>query len=184
MADVSRRDFLHRGGMTAGGLLLLVGLAPWIAACGAGESGGSGKSEGGKAAKVNPKPKIGLSSSPQASYLPVIAGPVMAGSKYGLSIAKKDVTILDSSTTLTQSTLSGQVQIAGQSTIAHLLLIDRGQPFKIFGTYSLSDDFVIASRGDVKSIAQLKDPKVVVATDSPGGAGQAVFDAMLGAANA
>jgi ABC-type nitrate/sulfonate/bicarbonate transport system substrate-binding protein len=179
---------LHRGGKTAGGLLLLGGLSPLIAACGDDNNGGGGSArssgDGKPAAKVNPKPKIGLSSSPQASYLPVIAGPVMAGSKYGLSIAKSDVTVLDSSTTLTQSTLSGQVQIAGQSTIAHLLLIDRGQPFKIFATYSLSDDFVIASRGDVTSIAQLKDPKTVVASDSPGGAGQAVFDAMLEAAKA
>ena len=185
MAEVSRREFLHRSGIGAGGLLTLGGLSALLAACGddeeaAGNGGGSGKG----AAKVDPKPKIGLSSTPQPSYLPVISGPVMAGSKFGLSIAKGDVTVLDSSTTLTQSTLSGQVAIAGQSTIAHLLLIDRGQPFKIFATYSLSDDFVIASRGAVKDIQQLKDPKVVVASDSPGGAGQSVFDAMLQAANA
>jgi ABC-type nitrate/sulfonate/bicarbonate transport system substrate-binding protein len=184
MAEVSRREFLHRTGVGAGGLLTLGGLSALLAACGDDESTGGGTKGGDGAAKVNPKPKIGLSSTPQPSYLPVIAGPVMVGSKFGLSIAKSDVTILDSSTTLTQSTLSGQVAIAGQSTIAHLLLIDRGQPFKIFATYSLSDDFVIASRGKVTSIEQLKDPKVVVATDSPGGAGQAVFDAMLKAANA
>jgi ABC-type nitrate/sulfonate/bicarbonate transport system substrate-binding protein len=184
MAEVSRRQFLHRSGVGAGGLLTLGGLSALLAACGDDEQSASNSAGGGGTAKVDSKPKIGLSSTPQPSYLPVIAGPVMAGAKYGLSIAKSDVTILDSSTTLTQSTLSGQVAIAGQSTIAHLLLIDRGQPFKIFATYSLSDDFVIASRGDVKSIAQLKDPKVVVATDSPGGAGQAVFDAMLKAANA
>jgi NitT/TauT family transport system substrate-binding protein len=185
MTEVNRRQFLHRSGVGAGGLLTLGGLSALLAACGDEEQPTSNNAgSGGAAAKVNPKPKIGLSSTPQASYLPVIAGPVMAGSKYGLSIAKSDVTVLDSSTTLTQSTLSGQVDIAGQSTIAQLLLIDRGQPFKIFATYSLSDDFVIAGRGDVKTIEQLKDPKVVVATDSPGGAGQAVFDAMLKASNA
>jgi ABC-type nitrate/sulfonate/bicarbonate transport system substrate-binding protein len=187
MAEVSRRQFLHHSGVGAGGLVTLGSLSALLAACGGDDDDNAASNSGGggqQAAKVNPKPKIGLSSSPQPSYLPVISGPVMAGSKYGLSIAKGDVTTLDSSTTLTQSTLSGQVQIAGQSTIAHLLLIDRGQPFKIFATYSLSDDFVIASRGDVKDIQQLKDPKVVVATDSPGGAGQAVFDAMLGATNA
>jgi ABC-type nitrate/sulfonate/bicarbonate transport system substrate-binding protein len=185
VTEVNRRQFLHRSGISAGGLLTLGGLSALLAACGDDEeSAGNNSTGSGGAAKVNPKPKIGLSSTPQASYLPVIAGPVMAGSKYGLSIAKGDVTILDSSTTLTQSTLSGQVDIAGQSTIAQLLLIDRGQPFKIFATYSLSDDFVIAGRGNVKTIEQLKDPKVVVATDSPGGAGQAVFDAMLKASNA
>jgi ABC-type nitrate/sulfonate/bicarbonate transport system substrate-binding protein len=184
MADVSRREFLQRSGVGAGGLLTLGGLSALLAACGDDEESASGNGGGGGAAKVNPKPKIGLSSTPQPSYLPVIAGPVLAGSKFGLKLAKGDFTILDSSTTLTQSTLSGQVDIAGQSTIAHLLLIDRGQPFKIFGTYSLSDDFVIAGRGDIKTIDQLKDPSTVVATDSPGGAGQAVFDAMLQANDA
>ena len=183
MAEVSRREFLHRSGIGAGGLITLGGLSALLAACGDDDEEAASNSGGG-AAKVNPKPKIGLSSSPQPSYLPVIAGPVMAGSKYGLKMTKEDVTTFDSSTTLTQSTLSGQVQIAGQSTVAQLLLIDRGQPFKIFATYSLSDDFVIAGRGDVKTIAQLKDPNTVVASDSPGGAGQAVFDAMLKAQNA
>ena len=158
MAEVSRREFLHRSGIGAGGLITLGGLSALLAACGDDDEEAASNSGGG-AAKVNPKPKIGLSSSPQPSYLPVIAGPVMAGSKYGLKMTKEDVTTFDSSTTLTQSTLSGQVQIAGQSTVAQLLLIDRGQPFKIFATYSLSDDFVIAGRGDVKTIAQLKDPK-------------------------
>lgn len=184
MTDVSRREFLRRSGVGAGGVMTLGSLSALLAACGGDDEEPAEGGGGGGGNAVNPKPKIGLSSSPQASYLPVIAGPVMAGSKFGLEVAKGDVTTFDSSTTLTQSTLSGQVDIAGQSTIAQLLLIDRGQPFKIFATYSLSDDFVIAGRGDIKTIAQLKEPSTVVASDSPGGAGQAVFDAMLKANNA
>ena len=182
MAEVSRREFLRRSGIGAGGVVTLGSLSALLAACGGDdeESGGSGATEN----KVNPTPTIGLSSSPGASYLPVIAGPILAGSQFGLKMTKDDFTIFDSSTTLTQSTLSGQADIAGQSTIAHLLLIDRGQPFKLFATYSLSDDFVIAGRGDIKTIEQLKDPSTVVASDSPGGAGQAVFDAMLKANDA
>jgi ABC-type nitrate/sulfonate/bicarbonate transport system substrate-binding protein len=183
MAEVSRREFLRRSGIGAGGVVTLGSLSALFAACGGDddeESGGSGAT----ANKVNPTPKIGLSSSPGPSYLPVIAGPILAGSKFGLKMTKDDFTIFDSSTTLTQSTLSGQADIAGQSTIAQLLLIDRDQPFKLFATYSLSDDFVIAGRGDIKTIAQLKEPSTVVASDSPGGAGQAVFDAMLKANNA
>lgn len=182
MAEVSRREFLRRSGIGAGGVVTLSSLSALLAACGGEdeESGGGGTT----ANKVNPTPSIGLSSSPGASYLPVIAGPIMAGPKFGLKMTKDDFTIFDSSTTLTQSTLSGQADIAGQSTIAHLLLIDRGQPFKLFATYSLSDDFVIAGRGDIKTIEQLKEPSTVVASDSPGGAGQAVFDAMLKANDA
>jgi ABC-type nitrate/sulfonate/bicarbonate transport system substrate-binding protein len=185
MGDVSRREFLRRTGMGAGGVASFGALSAFLAACGGDDAagGGSAATSGGKAKIV--KPKIGLSSSPQASYLPVIAGPIMVGTKFKLpAMTIKDFTIFDSSTTLTQSALSGQVDIGGQSTIAQLLLIDKGLPFKIFSTYSVSDDFVIASRGDVKTIAQLKDPKTVVACDSPGGAGQAVFDAMLKSANA
>jgi ABC-type nitrate/sulfonate/bicarbonate transport system substrate-binding protein len=183
MGDVSRREFLRRTGVGAGGLASAGGLAALLAACGgddnSGGGGGGGSAAGGS--KVV-KPKIGLSSSPQASYLPVIAGPIMAGAKFGLpAMTKDDFTVFDSSTTLTQSALSGQVNIGGQSTIAQLLLIDKGLPFKIFATYSLNDDLVIASRGKITSIAQLKDPSTVVATDSPGGAGQSVFDAMLDA---
>ncbi len=185
MAEVSRREFLRRSGIGAGGAISLGALPTLLAACGGDddeESGGGGSAAGGNG--VNPKPAIGLSSSPGASYLPVIAGPVLAGSKFGLNMTQDDITVFDSSTTLTQSTLSGQADIAGQSTIAQLLLIDRGQPFKLFATYSLSDDFVIATRGDITDVQQLMDPKVVFATDSPGGAGQAVGDAMLKAANA
>ncbi len=183
MTEVSRREFLRRSGVGAGGVLTVGSLSALLAACGGDDEEPQGGGPGG-GNKVNPTPKIGLSSSPGASYLPVIAGPIMAGSKFGLKMTKDDFTIFDSSTTLTQSTLSGQADIAGQSTIAQLLLIDRGQPFKIFATYSLSDDFVIAGRGDIKTIEQLKDPSTVVASDSPGGAGQAVFDAMLKANNA
>lgn len=182
MGDVSRRDFLKRTGQGAGGVIGLGALPALLAACGGDdeEQQAPGNGEGG----VIATPKIGLSSSPQATYLPVIAGPIMAGKEFGLTVAKDDITILDSSTTLTQSALSGQVDIAGQSTMAHLILIDQGVPFKIFATYSLSDDFVIAGRGDVKRIEQLREKGTVVASDSPGGAGQAVFDAMLIASDA
>jgi ABC-type nitrate/sulfonate/bicarbonate transport system substrate-binding protein len=159
------------------------GLATLLAACGDDSSNsgdGSAASSGGKIVT----PKIGMSSSLQPTFLSVIAGPITIGSKYGLTITKDAYTNFDSSTTVTQSGLSGQIDIVGQSTMAQLLLIDKGLPFKIFGAYCISDDFVIAGRGDIKTIDQLMDPKTVVATDSPGGAGQAVFDAMLKAKGA
>jgi NitT/TauT family transport system substrate-binding protein len=68
--------------------------------------------------------------------------------------------------------------------MAQLLLIDKGLPFKIFTPYTLSDDFVIAANDKVKTIADLKKPGVVVGSDSPGGAGTTIFDAMLKSANA
>ena len=76
------------------------------------------------------------------------------------------------------------MQLAGQSTMAHLLLIEKNLPFKIFGTYVMSDDIVLAARKGIKTVQDLKKPGVVVATDSPGGSSQTVFDAMLLAKNA
>jgi ABC-type nitrate/sulfonate/bicarbonate transport system substrate-binding protein len=74
--------------------------------------------------------------------------------------------------------------VAGQSMMAQLLIVDKGLPFRVFTPFSLSDDFVIAARSDIKSLAQLKDPSTVVAADSPGGAGQTVINAMLKARDA
>jgi ABC-type nitrate/sulfonate/bicarbonate transport system substrate-binding protein len=158
------------------------GLAALLAACGE-DSSGDGSAASSGSGKIT-TPKIGTSSSLQATYLSVMAGPITLGSKYGLKITKDAYTNFDSSTTVTQSGLSGQIDVIGQSTMAQLLLIDKGLPFKIFGAYCISDDFVIAARGDITTVEQLMDPKTVVATDSPGGAGQAVFDAMLKAKGA
>jgi len=186
MVDVNRREFLRRSGMGAGGLVMLGGLSSLLAACGDSEDdagGGAKNSASGDGAIV--KPKIGLSSTPQASYLPVISGPILAGTQFKLpKMTIDDFTIFDSSTTLSQSALSGQVQIVGQSTMANLLLIDKGLPFKLFTPYTLSDDFVIAANTKVKSLADMKNPSIVVASDSPGGAGTTIMDAMLKANNA
>ena len=185
MVDVNRREFLRRSGIGAGGLVSLGGLSALLAACGGDEEASGGAKGGASGGGDIVKPKIGLSSTPQASYLPVISGPILAGAQFKLpKMTIDDFTIFDSSTTVSQSALSGQVSMIGQSTMAQLLLIDKGLPFKIFTPYTLSDDFVIAARGDVKTIAQLKDPGVVVASDSPGGAGTTIFDAMLKANNA
>jgi ABC-type nitrate/sulfonate/bicarbonate transport system substrate-binding protein len=184
MGDVSRREFLRRTGLGAGGVASVGGLSAFLAACG-GDSSSSGSGSGAKTSTSKLiTPKIGMSSSVMPTYVSVMAGPILAGSKYGLKITKDAYTSFDSSTTVTQSGLSGQIDVIGQSTLAQLLLIDKGLPFKIFGAYCISDDFVLAGRGDIKTIQQLKDPKTVVATDSPGGAGQAVFDGMLKASNA
>jgi ABC-type nitrate/sulfonate/bicarbonate transport system substrate-binding protein len=183
MGALNRRDFLKRGGAGAGSVLALGSVSTLLAACGGDDEEGSASTGGGPGKVTNPK--IGLSSNPQASYPVVLAGPILYGAEFGIKgMTRDDITIFDSSTTLTQSALSGQVDVAGQSTTGHLLLIDKGQPFKIFCPYILSDDFVIASRGDVTELSQLKDSGVVVAVDSPGGAGQTIFDAMLLANNA
>jgi ABC-type nitrate/sulfonate/bicarbonate transport system substrate-binding protein len=181
MTQINRRQFIRGSG--AAGSLAVLSLPAFLAACG-GDDGATTKSAtaaAGGGGKVT-TPKFGLSSSPQASYIPILAGPIAAGKQFGLNVTKKDFTVFDSSTTATQSALSGKLGILGQSTMAQLLLIERGLPFKLFCPYILSDDFVIATRSNVTDISQLKD--VVVASDSPGGAGTSILDAILVATNA
>src|SRR5690606_33776378 len=112
-------------------------------------------------------------------------GPVLVGTKFGLpAMTRDDFNVFDSSTTVSQSALSGQVNLVGQSMMAQLLIADKQLPFKIFTPFSLSDDFVIAARPEVETLEALKAPKNVLAADSAGGAGQTVANAMLKARDA
>ena len=90
MVDINRREFLRRSGISAGGLAALGGLSALLAACGEDQEsgGGSQSASGGEATII--KPKVGLSSTPQATYLPVIAGPILAGTKFGLFVESLD----------------------------------------------------------------------------------------------
>ena len=117
-------------------------------------------------------PTIGMSSSVQPSYILAMDGPLTYGEEFGLPVTADDFVSFDSHATVVQAALSGQVDIVGASTMAHLSIISQGQ------------DFVIAGRGDANSIAQMTDPDVAVALDEPGGAGAAIVDAMLMAADA
>lgn len=181
MGDVSRRDFLKRGGVGAASVLTLGSMSSVIAACGGSSNSSSGS---GASGNVTP-PKIGVSSAPLASYIPITAGPVLYGAPYGLHMDKSAVVTFDSNVTASQSALSGKLNVLGQSLMGHLLLVDKGLPFKIFAPYILVDDYVLAARADkVSSLADMKSPGVVVGLDEPGGAGRTAVDAILVAENA
>jgi ABC-type nitrate/sulfonate/bicarbonate transport system substrate-binding protein len=177
MVELDRRHFMKRAGLVTAGVASVGGLSAFLAACGGGD--GAQAASDGKPAGVIASPKMGITSSLLPTYLPQIGGPVLYGKPYGLDVTKDNFTIFDSTSTLSQSTLSGQTVLAGQSTMAQLLLIEQGLPFKIFGTYILTDDIVMAARNGIKSVADIKKPGVVVATDSPGGSSRTIFDALL-----
>ena len=160
---MNRRDFLRRS--AAGSLAPLAGSV--LVGC------GSGTQETGRALTV------GLSALVHPTYIPVMAGPVLFGADFGLEVEEEDFIFFDSHSTTVLAALAGQVDIIGASTMAHLAIIAQGQPFKIFSPYANLDDFVIAGRGAVNSLAQFMDPNVTVAIDELAGAGQAIFDAML-----
>jgi ABC-type nitrate/sulfonate/bicarbonate transport system substrate-binding protein len=177
MRDINRRQFMRNSGSAALSAAAVASLPALLAACGSSDDSNAGTSTGGSGGGSVSTPRFGLSSSPLASYVTVMSGPIDGGRAFGLDATRDDFTIFDSSTTVTQSALSGRLAVVGQSTMAHLLLIERGLPFKLIVPYILSDDFVIATGPDVTSIEQLRD--VVVATDSPGGAGTTILDAIL-----
>lgn len=129
-------------------------------------------------------PTIGMSSSVQPSYILAMDGPLTYGSEFGLPVTADDFVSFDSHATVVQAALSGQVDIVGASTMAHLAIISEGQEFRIFAPMNHADDFVIAGRGEADEIADMTDPAFAVALDEPGGAGAAIVDAMLLAADA
>jgi ABC-type nitrate/sulfonate/bicarbonate transport system substrate-binding protein len=175
MNEIDRRSFLRRAGLATGGVMSIGSLSALLAACGGDDDTSKAKGANG----IIASPKMGITSSLLPTYLPQIGGPVLYGKDYGLDVTSKNFTIFDSTTTLSQSTLSGQTVLAGQSTIAQLLLIEKGLPFKIFGTYILTDDIVLAARNGIKTVADIGKDGVVVGTDSPGGSSRSTFDAIL-----
>lgn len=151
-----------------------------LAACGGddGAETAAGSDDGADSEGVT-TPIIGLSSSVQPSYILAMDGPLSYGSQFGMDVTPDDFVSFDSHATVVQAALSGQVEVVGASTLAHLSAISQGQPFRIFAAMNHADDFVIAGRGDVTTLEQLADPEVTVGMDEPGGAGAAIFDAML-----
>jgi NitT/TauT family transport system substrate-binding protein len=187
MTGMDRRHFLRMAGVSA----LAVPLAGVLGACsssskssggpsGTPAAGGSTSGGGGQVGKL----KLALSSSTLPTYLPQIAGPLLYGKDFGLNMTSDDIVVFQSHATAVQAALSGQVNAVGASTMANLSVIAQGSPFKIFQPYSLSDDYVIAGVGDIKTLQDIKDKNAVVGIDSQGGAARTAMDAILVAQNA
>lgn len=145
------------------------------------QSGASSNSSGNKRLKG---PRIALTSPTQPSFVYTLAGPMEYGSRFGLEFQDGDITTFESHAVATQAALAGRMDVVGGSTISHLTLVEQGKPFKIFAPFINTDDFVLAVRNNVKNIDDLIKPETRVAVDSPGGAGNTIFDAMLMAAGA
>jgi NitT/TauT family transport system substrate-binding protein len=104
---------------------------------------------------------------------------LLYGKDFGLDMSKDDILVFQSHATAVQAALSGKVNAVGASTMGNLSVIAAGSPFKIFAPYSLVDDYVVASVGDIKSFQDIKDKNAVVGIDSQGGAARTAMDAIL-----
>lgn len=126
--------------------------------------------------------RVSLTRPTQPSQLTSLFGPVYYGHEFGLDFRKEDFLIFQSHAIATQSVLSNQTAILGGSLVAHLLIRERGQDFKIFCSQTNLDDFVAVGRNGVTTLEQFFDPNVRVGIDSAGGAGEIILNAMFQAA--
>lgn len=182
MTGLDRRQFLRAAGMAGVGTAGISSLS----ACGGGQATGGSQPQQGQtgSGKAITTPKLALSSTTQAGYLPQIAGPLLYGADFGLNYSKDDIVVFQSHATAIQAALSGDVQAVGASTMGVLAALAQGTPFKLFTTYILVGDYVLAGAGDVDKIKDLQRPDVVLGIDSPGGAARSALDAILLAVDA
>jgi ABC-type nitrate/sulfonate/bicarbonate transport system substrate-binding protein len=182
MREFDRRQFLSLAGLGA----LTIPSAALLSGCGGSDPAPTGAAGGASAASSGAgvgapvgKIKLALSSSTLPTYITQLAGPLLYGKDFGLSVAKDDIVTFQSHATAVQAVLSGQLQAVGASTMANLSVIAQGSPFKLFAPYILVDTYIIASTGDITTLADIKAKKATVAVDSEGGAARSGMDAIL-----
>lgn len=176
MRDLDRRQFLR---LTAAAAAVPAG-AGVLAACG-GENAGSENNAGGSGSGGGrmTTPKLAVSSTTQPAYLVQIAGPLLYGADFGLDYSRDDIVVFQSHATAVQAVLSGKVQAVGASTEGILASIAQGAPLRMFQSYSLVGDYVLAGRDPIKQLSDLTSSQARLGIDSPGGAARSAMDAIL-----
>lgn len=151
-----------------------------LAACGGGgEPSGDGSNQSETAVPV-----VAFTTDVQPTYVNTRYGPITEGPKFDLAFTPDHLKVFESHTVATQAALSGEAQIVGGSFISTVLLQQQGQDMKVFCPFNNSDTLALVGRNGVDSVDDLFSDSVRVGTDSPGGAGAMVMDAMLEAKNA
>lgn len=128
--------------------------------------------------------KVAFTTNPQPTYVNTWYGPIAFGDEHGLKLTEDDFTVFDSHAVGAQALLSGSADILGGSFVASALLREQGQKLQVFCPFNNSDTMALAVRNGINAVDQLYDGSKNVATDSPGGAGAMVFNALLEALKA
>lgn len=126
-----------------------------------------------------PVPRIAYTSPTLPSYVNTIVGPLDFGPRFGLNFSEFQLLRFESHATATQTVLAGRAEVVAGSTASHLILREQGRDFKIFAPFLGVDDFVLAVNEKVRSVEDLFNPSVRVASDSAGGAGYLILEAFL-----
>jgi hypothetical protein len=87
-------------------------------------------------------------------------------------------TFMDSATA-TQALLSGQADVVSGSFLSDLQIIQKGTALRGLVSVSNGNDLLMIGRGDIDSIQKVTGNKAIVATDSPGGLINLIYNAMF-----
>lgn len=158
-----------------------VALTALVAACSSGAAADPDPTagDGSAVAGVDP-PKVAFTTSYfPATYLNTRYGPIEYGPEYGMDYTEDDYTVFDSHATAMQAMLSGSADIIGGSFVSDALLREQGQDIQVFCPFVNGDTLALVARNGITTADELFDPSTRVATDSPGGAGSLVFNALL-----
>lgn len=153
-----------------------------LAACGTSDPGSDddGSTDGGEVTT----PRVAFTTNPQPTYVNTWDGPITHGGQFGFDFSKDDFTIFESHSTGTQALLSGEAEVLGGSFISTAALREKGQDLRVFCPFNNADTLALVARNGITTAEQVFDPETRVATDSPGGAGSMVMNALFEALDA
>lgn len=176
---ISRRQLLIDGAVGFGTVAVL---GTGLAACGSddddeGTDSAASNGEGGGAAS---KVKVAYTASAFPSIVNNRAGLLYFGKDFGLDVTMDDLQTFNDSATATQALFSGQADLLSGSFLSDLLVIQQGQPLKVLVSVSNGNDLVMVGRDGIDTLEKVTgSDDAIVATDSPGGLLNLIYNAIF-----
>jgi ABC-type nitrate/sulfonate/bicarbonate transport system substrate-binding protein len=174
-SPVTRRQLLIDGAVGLGAVSLL---STGLIACGDDSSSGSAAGGGGSA-KKSTKIRVAYTASAFPSIVNNRAGLFYYGKEFGLEVAKDDLQTFNDSATATQALFSGQADVLSGSFLSDLLVIQKGNPLRALVSVSNGNDLVMVGRDGIDTIDKVIGDSAIVATDSPGGLLNLIYNAIF-----
>jgi ABC-type nitrate/sulfonate/bicarbonate transport system substrate-binding protein len=174
-SPVTRRQLLIDGAVGLGAVSLL---STGLIACGDNSPSGSAAG-GGSGAKKATKIRVAYTASAFPSIVNNRAGLLYYGKEFGLQVSKDDLQTFNDSATATQALFSGQADVLSGSFLSDLLVIQKGNPLRALVSVSNGNDLVMVGRDGIDSLEKVLGPDAIVATDSPGGLLNLIYNAIF-----
>jgi ABC-type nitrate/sulfonate/bicarbonate transport system substrate-binding protein len=142
-----------------------------IAAIGVLALTGCGDDDGGEAAASGEKSVTYAVTSPIVPpQLPPYAGALISGKEFGLTMARDNLKVLNSTPTALQLLLSGEIDVTSGAFLNYLQARDKQPQLRAFCPEQTTTNAVVVSTNEnVTSLADLSQDGVRVLVESPGG---------------